>query len=219
MGWTKTQTWATVCVCLNKENSQGTMTLTDNKEERDYEPRRIFNAWWLMHWHQLRSQISQVFQVTSQIVGLFALHFVSPIQLLSLYQFIQFLTCTRIPCRDSHFENGLVRCCLYTLRRLQQTAVCCKRSNCNKIREKNRESRTSEVWSKDGKQRVSPFYHDLDLVGSIGNFWIVEQLLHLVVEQLLNPFLSFSHVSRKSLEEVTYIPFRIWLLQFPSEQL
>ena len=31
---------------------------------RDYEKRRIFNAWCLMHWHQLRSQISQVFQVT-----------------------------------------------------------------------------------------------------------------------------------------------------------
>ena len=41
-----------------------------------------------------------------------------------------------------------------------------------------------------GKQRVSPFYHDLglDLVGLIGDFWIVEQLLHLVVEQLLNQF-------------------------------
>ena len=25
-----------------------------------------------------------------------------------------FLTCTGIPCRDSHCENGLVRCCLYT---------------------------------------------------------------------------------------------------------
>ena len=33
---------------------------------------------------------------------------------LSLYQFIQFLTCTRIPCIVSHCENGLVRCCLYT---------------------------------------------------------------------------------------------------------
>ena len=70
-----------------------------------------------MHWHQLRSQISQVFQVTSHVVWIFALHFVSPIQLLSLYQFIQFLTCTRIPCRDSHCENGLVRCCLYRRRR------------------------------------------------------------------------------------------------------
>ena len=27
---------------------------------------------------------------------------------------IHFLTCTGIPCRDSHFENGLVRCCLCT---------------------------------------------------------------------------------------------------------
>ena len=36
----------------------------------------------------------------------FALYFMSSIQLLSLYAFTQFLTCTRIPCRDSHFENG-----------------------------------------------------------------------------------------------------------------
>ena len=50
------------------------------------------------------------------------------------------------------------------------------------------------------------------------NFWIVEQLLPLVVEQFLNPILSSSHVSRKSLEEdeVTHIPTRFWLLQFPS---
>ena len=76
------------------------------------------------------------FRSIHTLLGTFALRFVSPIQLLSLYQFIQFLTCTRIPCRDSHCENGLVRCCLYTHRRLQQTAVSCKRSNCNKIREK-----------------------------------------------------------------------------------
>ena len=39
------------------------------------------------------------------------------------------------------------------------------------------------------QQRVAPFYHDLGLklVGSIGNFWIVAQLVHLVVEHLLNP--------------------------------
>ena len=53
-----------------------------------------------MHWHQLRSHVPQVFQAG------FALYFVSSIQLLSLYPFIQFLTCTRIPCRDSHCENG-----------------------------------------------------------------------------------------------------------------
>ena len=50
-----------------------------------------------MHWHQLRSQIHQVFQVTSHTDGPPTLHFVSSIQLLSLYHFIQFLTCTRIP--------------------------------------------------------------------------------------------------------------------------
>ena len=59
------------------------------------------------------------FQVTSHIVGIFTLHFVSTIELLWLYQFIQFLTCTRISCRDSHCENGLVRCCLYTTHNLE----------------------------------------------------------------------------------------------------
>ena len=61
----------------------------------------------------------------------------------------------------------------------------------------------------EGKQRVSMFCHDLglDLVGLIGNFLLVEQLLLLVVKQLLNTVLSSSHVSRKSLEEdeVTHI--------------
>ena len=70
---------------------------------------------------------------------------------------------------------------------------------------------------------VSPFYHDLglDLVGLIGNFWFVEQLLPLVVEQLLKPTLSSSHVSRKSSEavEVIHTPSCMWLLQFPFEQL
>ena len=69
-------------------------------------------------------------------------HFASSIQLLSLYPFIQFLTCTRIPCRDSHYENCLVRCCLYNPRRLQQTDV---RSNCNKI-ENIKKSWKSLVW-------------------------------------------------------------------------
>ena len=63
------------------------------------------------------------------------------------------------------------------------------------------------------KQRVSPFYHDLDLglVGLVGNLLLVEQLLLLVVEQLLNPIPSSNHVSRKSLEEaeVTHTLFRI----------
>ena len=60
-----------------------------------------------------------------------------------------------------------------------------------------------------GKQRVFPFYHDLglDLVGLIAHLLLVEQLFLLVVEQLPNPILSSSNVSKKSLEEaeVTHI--------------
>ena len=78
-------------------------------------------------------------------------------------------------------------------------------------------------YLRHGKQRVSPFYHDLglDLVGLIGNFWIVEQLVHLVIEQLANPIVSSRHVPRRSFEEdeVTHILSRKRLLQFPSEQL
>ena len=37
----------------------------------------------------------------------------------------------------------------------------------------------------------------LDLVGSIGNFYTVAQLVHPVVEQLLNPILSSSHVLKE----------------------
>ena len=44
-------------------------------------------------------------------------------------------------------KTGLLRCCLYTPRRLQQTAVSCKRSICNKI-EWIRESHSSEVFAK-----------------------------------------------------------------------
>ena len=65
----------------------------------------------------------------------------------------------------------------------------------------------------ESKQRVLPFYRDLNLglVGFIGNFLLVEQLLLLVVEQLLNPIPSSNHVPRKSLEEaeVTHILSRI----------
>ena len=52
-----------------------------------------------------------------------------------------------------------------------QTDVSCKRSNCNKL--KNLESRTSEVLSKDGKQRVPPFYHVALHVSSFVDFLLV----------------------------------------------
>ena len=58
-----------------------------------------------MHWHQLRSHVPQVFQVTSHIVG-----FRSVLQIVnSIFVAVtiySILICTRIPCRDSHCENG-----------------------------------------------------------------------------------------------------------------
>ena len=59
----------------------------------------------------------------------------------------------------------------------------------------------------------------LELVGSIGNFYIAAQLL--VVERVLNPILFSIRVVMRSLVvvEVTCILSRFRLLQFPSYQL
>ena len=63
------------------------------------------------------------------------------------------------------------------------------------------------VWETSGTlvqhnslQRVAPLNQnlELELIGLIGSFWIVAQLVHLVVEHLLNPILSSSQVSRRS---------------------
>ena len=90
----------------NKEDSQRTTTQTDNEEERlrKREGSSMHDDSYIGI--NYAHMFPQVFQVTSHIVEIFALHFVSSIQLLSLYPFIQFLTCTRIPCRDSHCQNG-----------------------------------------------------------------------------------------------------------------
>ena len=52
---------------------------------------------------------SQVFQVTSHIVGLVVLRAEIPIHLLSKHRTYSLLTCTRILCRGSHCENCRVR--------------------------------------------------------------------------------------------------------------
>ena len=101
-------------------------------------------------------------------VGLVALYFMSPVQWLSMHQTYSLSVL---------YGNSLKRCTLrkWTCevlslhpRRLQQTAASCQRSNCNKL--KKIESRTSEVLSKDGKQRVSPFYHVALHVSSFVDF-------------------------------------------------
>ena len=91
----------------------------------------------------------------------FALYFVSSIQLLSLYPFIHFWPVREFLVEIHTAKTGLLRCCLYTSRRLQQN-------------KKNRESRSSEVLSKDGSKRVSPFYHVALHASSFIDFlWII----------------------------------------------
>ena len=43
----------------------------------------------------------------------FALCFMSSTLILVAVTIYSIVTCTRIPCRDSHCETGLLRCCLY----------------------------------------------------------------------------------------------------------
>ena len=111
----------TVCVHLNKENSQGTMTLTTRK--RDYRNKQA-ELWF----NPQRSRVtgSSCFHFIAHVVVLVALYFMSPIQLLSMH---------RIYSLSDLYGNSL-----------QQTAVNSERSNCNKINLKNLESRTSEVF-------------------------------------------------------------------------
>ena len=60
-------------------------------------------------------KVPKCFRSLHTLLGFSLVYFASAIQFLWLQQFIQFLTCTRIPCRDSHCENGTVRCCLNTI--------------------------------------------------------------------------------------------------------
>ena len=128
-----------VCVHLNKEG-QSRDADTNNKEERLQKQTSsavaqstAFTSHWMYSW------VSTCF---SSFNMLLCLSLCAEFTCCQCTKLIHFLTCAGISCRDSHCENGLVRCCLYTPRRLQQTAVSCKRSNCNSIKK----SWTSHVW-------------------------------------------------------------------------
>ena len=127
----------TVCVHLKRENSQGTTTLTDNKEERlrKNEGSSMHDATCIGINYAHR--FPKCFRSLHTVLGF------SLCTSFNSWHCTKFLTCTRIPCGDSHCENGPLRCSLYTSSRLQQTAVTCKRSNCNEIR---RKLWKSHVW-------------------------------------------------------------------------
>ena len=69
MVWTR-QKLEPQCVCIY-QGKQSKDNDTNWQQKERLRKRRIFNAWRLMHWHQLRSHshVRQVFQVTSHIVG------------------------------------------------------------------------------------------------------------------------------------------------------
>ena len=140
---------ARIASALNKiiHNSQFTRRISLEEQKVQKEDRFLREDSCIGIKLRSRSRVPQMFQVTSHVVGFRSvLRVINPI-----LSFTQFLTCTRTPCGDSHCAKGLLRCCLYTQRRLHQTVVSCKRSNCNKIENNKqiRESRTSEVLSKD----------------------------------------------------------------------
>ena len=106
MGWMKTQTWSWASVRASiKEDSQRTTTLTDSKKrEREYEKEGS-----TMHEDSCiginyAQRFPKCFRSIHTLLG-FALCFMSSILIIVAVTTYSILTCTRIPCRDSHCEN------------------------------------------------------------------------------------------------------------------
>ena len=93
-------------------NSQGTMTPTTRT--RDYKKQTssavVQSTAFTSHWLK-NSWISTCF---SSLRMLLCLSLCTSCNCCQCTKLIHCLTCTGIPCRVSHCENGLVRCCLYT---------------------------------------------------------------------------------------------------------
>ena len=100
-----------MCDHLNKEK-QSRDGDTNNKEER-----LKTNKLGCGSIHSVQESLDvlvsfHMLQVIPQVVGLVAL--CAEFTCCQCTKLIHFLTCTGIPCRDSHCENGRVRYCLYT---------------------------------------------------------------------------------------------------------
>ena len=81
--------------------SQGTQSKdndTNRQQKERLRKRKIYNAWWLMHWHQLRSRsrVLEEFQITSHIVGFRSVLRVVNWVIVPVTNY-SILTCTRIP--------------------------------------------------------------------------------------------------------------------------
>ena len=129
-----------MCVHLNKEK-QSKDADTNNKEKRLQKQTSsavvqstAFTSHWLYSW------VLSCFSSFHMLLCLSLCTSCRQFNCCQCTKLVHFLTCTGIPCRDSLCENGLVRCCLYSPHRLQQTADSCKRFNCNKTKNKKLKS-------------------------------------------------------------------------------
>ena len=102
------------CACI-KQGRQ----LKDNDTHWQQKKREYENEGSSMHdgscnWHQLRSQVPQVFHVTSHIVGIFALYFVSSIQFVAVLIYSFFDLYVNALKRFTLRKRAVSRCCLCT---------------------------------------------------------------------------------------------------------
>ena len=102
-----------MCDHLNKEK-QSRNADTNNKEERLKTNKLSCGSIHSVHESLVDVLVSfHMLQIIPHVVGLVAL--CAEFSCCQCTKLIHFLTCTGIPCRDSHFENGRVRCCVDTL--------------------------------------------------------------------------------------------------------
>ena len=101
-----------MCDHLNKEK-QSRDADTNNKEERLKTNKLSCGSIHSVHESLVDVLVSfHMLQVIPHVVGLVAM--CAEFTCCQCTKLIHFLTCTRIPCRDSYCENGLVRCYLYS---------------------------------------------------------------------------------------------------------
>ena len=119
-----------MCVHLKKEDSQKTMTTTDKIRETT----KTKDLQYMKTNALASTTLTRCPIVSGYFTHLldFALYFVSLNQLLSMFPHILFSHVCEFLVTVHTAKTGLLRCCIYTLRQLQQTDVSCKRSNCNK---------------------------------------------------------------------------------------
>ena len=180
MGWMRTWTNA-VCDHVNKEK-QSRDADTNNKEERPKTNKLSCGSIHSAHESLVDVFVSlHMLQFIPHVVGLVALW--AEFTCCQCTKLIHFLTCSRIPCRDSHCGNGLVKCFLYTPHRLQQTTVSWKDLTATK---QNLESR--HVWGfVERRQTTGPPVLSCRFARKLAHswtfFWICHEL-HLEIAPL-----------------------------------